>query len=160
METSGKFVFKKVETPKTNAIAPIINYLTAQVDTLSKLEVVIDKEYTALKERHFDELGPISTLKSDLMLKLQGNDQKLKMHPDVELLKTQYVTEVNIIKNKMSKCKFRNEINGKLIKFCMQSSNRLQALLVGVKYVVTRNMTYTNKGNATARGLSRLSVSA
>ena len=60
----------------------------------------------------------------------------------------------------MKKCQFRNEINGKLITMCMKSANKLQAVLLGVRDVVTRNMTYTAKGYATARGPSRLSVDA
>ena len=105
-------------------------------------------------------LKPLSEQKSHLMVKLQSNDQKLKLHPDVALLKTEYAAEVTIIKNMMASCKYQNEVNGKLITMCMQSNNRLQALLVGVRDVVTKNMTYNAKGNASARGPVRLSVEA
>ena len=161
METASRFVFKKI-TPNTQeaAVKPIKDYLMMQDKVLSCLEQVISREYQALKERHFELLQGLSTEKSDLMLKLQSNDQKLKLHPDVGTLKTKYSAEVLIIKNKMKKCHFRNEVNGKLITMCMQSSNRLQALLVEARDLVTRNMTYNNKGSASARAPLRVSVSA
>ncbi|WP_031492615.1 flagellar export chaperone FlgN [Succinivibrio dextrinosolvens] len=161
METASRFIFKKI-TPNTQeaAVKPIKDYLMMQDKVLSCLEQVISREYQALKERHFELLQGLSTEKSDLMLKLQSNDQKLKLHPDVGTLKTKYSAEVLIIKNKMKKCHFRNEVNGKLITMCMQSSNRLQALLVEARDLVTRNMTYNNKGSASARAPLRVSVSA
>lgn len=161
METANRFVFKKI-TPNTQepAVKPIKDYLMMQDKVLSCLEQVISREYLALKERHFELLQGLSTEKSDLMLKLQSNDQKLKLHPEVGTLKTKYSAEVLIIKNKMKKCHFRNEINGKLITMCMQSSNRLQALLVEARDLVTCNKTYNNKGSASARAPLRVSVSA
>ena len=161
METASRFIFKKI-TPNTQeaAVKPIKDYLMMQDKVLSCLEQVISREYLALKESHFELLQGLSTEKSDLMLKLQSNDQKLKLHPDVGTLKTKYSAEVLIIKNKMKKCHFRNEVNGKLITMCMQSSNRLQALLVEARDLVTRNMTYNNKGSASARAPLRVSVSA
>ncbi len=161
METASRFVFKKI-TPNTQeaAVKPIKDYLRMQDKVLSCLEQVISREYQAMKDRHFELLQGLSTEKSDLMLKLQSNDQKLKLHPEVGSLKTKYSAEVLIIKNKMKKCHFRNEVNGKLITMCMQSSNRLQALLVEARDLVTRNMTYNNKGSASARAPLRVSVSA
>ncbi len=161
MENAGKFVFRKVSPAGVKQqVKPIKDYLLIQTEVLNNLEQVISREYIALKERHFDQLQSISTEKSDLMLKLQANDQKLKLHPEVQELKGKYSSDVLIIKNKMKKCHFRNEVNGKLITMCMQSSNKLQALLVGARDMVTRNMTYTSKGSATARGPLRVSVSA
>ncbi|MBP5244129.1 MAG: hypothetical protein J6Z28_05375 [Succinivibrio sp.] len=102
METANRFVFKKI-TPNTQepAVKPIKDYLMMQDKVLSCLEQVISREYLALKERHFELLQGLSTEKSDLMLKLQSNDQKLKLHPEVGTLKTKYSAEVLIIKNKM-----------------------------------------------------------
>ncbi len=161
METAGKFVFKKIAPKSTiHAVKPLSDYLGLQNDVLTHLEKVIAKEYDALKFRHFEQLQTLSTEKSDLMLRLQANDQKIKLHPEVELLKSKYSAEVLIIKNKMKKCHFRNEVNGKLITMCMQSSNKLQNLLLEARDMVTRNKTYNCKGSATVRAPLRVSVSA
>lgn len=157
MNTS-RFVFNRT-TPQ-NTVRPLKDYLDGQKEILEKLEKVIQAEYESLKDRHLENLKPLSEMKSDLMLKLQSNDQRIKLHPEVAKLHTEFLPEVTIIKNMMKKCQFRNEINGKLITMCMQSANKLQAVLLGVRDVVTRNMTYTAKGYATARGPSRLSVDA
>ncbi len=161
MQPNNKFVFKKMTTPAMQkAVSPISEYLRMQNEILQALEVVIAQEYNALKERNYSQLTPLATRKSDLMLKLQGNDQKIKMHPEVALLKTKYAADVLIIKNKMKKCKFRNEVNGRFIVMCMQSSNKMQAVFNRARDSVTRNMTYNSKGSANARGPLRVSVSA
>ncbi len=161
METANRFVFKKITTnTQEPAVKPIKDYLIMQNAVLNNLEQVISKEYMALKDRHFDLLQGISTEKSDLMLKLQSTDQKLKLHPEVQTLKTKYSAEVLIIKDKMKKCHFRNEVNGRLITMCMQSSNKLQAMLVEARDLVTCNKTYNSKGSASARAPLRVSVSA
>jgi len=161
METSGKFVFKKVSSaPRANQVKSLADYLAEQENILNQLEKVIALEYSALKNRELRELQPLSTQKSDLMLKLQANDQKIKLHQDVALLKTTYSAKVLIIKNKMKKCHFRNEINGKLINLCIQTSNKMRSMFVSARDMVTRNMTYNCKGSATARAPLRVSVSA
>ncbi len=157
----NRFVFKKVAPQNVNNnVQPISLYLKEQERLLTELDKVISQEFQALKDKQVMLLKPLSEQKSHLMVKLQSNDQKLKLHPDVALLKTEYAAEVTIIKNMMTSCKYQNEVNGKLITMCMQSNNRLHALLVGVRDVVTKNMTYNAKGNASARGPVRLSVEA
>ena len=160
METAGKFVFKKLDPQKTTDVKPMNLYLNMQKTILTELEVVIANEYSALKERRFSELTALSTQKSDLMLKLQANDQKIKLHPEASKLKTQYSADVLIIKNQMKKCQFRNRVNGDLINLCVQTSNKVQAMINKSRDVFTRNMTYNSKGSAFASGPSRLSVSA
>ena len=110
MNTS-RFVFNKT-TPQ-NTVRPLKDYLDGQKEILEKLEKVIQAEYESLKDRHLENLKPLSEMKSDLMLKLQSNDQRIKLHPDVAKLHTEFLPEVTIIKNMMKKCQFRNEINGK-----------------------------------------------
>ncbi|MGN1280646.1 MAG: flagella synthesis protein FlgN [Succinivibrio sp.] len=159
MNTSNRFVFRQDPLPKPK-VKPLTEYLEEQKEILDKLEKVIQAEYESLKNKQVENLKPLSELKSDLMVKLQSNDQRIKLHPDVEKLKTEYAGTVVIIRNMMKKCQYRNEINGRLITFCMQSANKLQAVILGFRDVVTRNMTYTAKGHATARGPMRLSVEA
>jgi flagellar biosynthesis/type III secretory pathway chaperone len=161
MLPNNKFVFKKMTPAATqNSVGPISEYLRMQNEILQALETIIAQEYKALKDRNYSQLQPLAARKSDLMLKLQGNDQKIKMHPEVALLKTKYAADVLIIKNKMKKCKFRNEVNGNLIVMCMQSSYKMQAVFNRARDKVTRNMTYNSKGSASARGPLRVSVSA
>ncbi len=162
MNNAGKFVFRPTAQSNrpVNAIRPIKEYLDEQSLILDRLEKVISSEYQALKGKNMDDLKTYSELKSDLMLKLQSNDQRIKLHPEVDKLKTEYLTDTTIIKNKLLKCKFRNEVNGKLIVFNMQSNNRLNAALMNARDARTRNMTYSGKGYASARGPSRLSVQA
>ena len=156
---ANRFVFNKVN-PTPNTVRPLADFLKEQEMILDKLVRVIDSEFKALKERDMAQLNALSMQKSDLMVKLQSNDQRIKLHPDVATLKTDFADEVCRIKAKMNQCKFRNETNGRLITMCMQSVNKLQALFVGVRDSLTRNMTYSSKGTASARGPVRLSVVA
>ena len=157
---NNRFVFKKVNTPPKEDVNPITMYIKKQVDTLIKLEQVLLEENKALKEREYSRLQPVSHLKSDLMLQLQAIDQKLKLHPQMALLKTEYAKEVADIKNRMKRCQYRNAVNGKLIVMSMQTANKLRSLFVNAKDLITRNMTYNAKGSASARPPERVSVSA
>ena len=70
MNTS-RFVFNKT-TPQ-NTVRPLKDYLDGQKEILEKLEKVIQAEYESLKDRHLENLKPLSEMKSDLMLKLQSS---------------------------------------------------------------------------------------
>lgn len=98
MNTS-RFVFNKT-TPQ-NTVRPLKDYLDGQKEILEKLEKVIQAEYESLKDRHLENLKTLSEMKSDLMLKLQSNDQRIKLHPEVAKLHTEFLPEVTIIKNMM-----------------------------------------------------------
>lgn len=87
MNTS-RFVFNKT-TPQ-NTVRPLKDYLDGQKEILEKLEKVIQAEYESLKDRHLENLKPLSEMKSDLMLKLQSNDQRIKLHPEVAKLHTEF----------------------------------------------------------------------
>ncbi|MGN0903171.1 MAG: flagella synthesis protein FlgN [Succinivibrio sp.] len=158
MIASKKFVFNKVNPAVT--VLPLKEYLAEQNSILDNLLKVISGEFEALRVRRVDALKALSQMKSEMMVKLQSNDQKIKLHPEVESLKTVYSAEVQQIKAKMSQCKYRNEVNGSLIKMLMQSNNKLKAALLGARDAVTCNMTYNDKGSANARGPVRLSVQA
>lgn len=160
MTESRKFVFNKVNVTKNNDVEPLKYYLDLQETILDKLTRVIQSEYEALRDRMVARLSELSSAKSDLMLKLQSNDQKIKLHPDVDKLKTEFAANVLILKDKLKKCKFRNEVNGRLIVMNMQASNKLKAVLMEARDATTRNMTYNAKGAASAKGPSRLSISA
>ncbi|MCI6939388.1 flagellar export chaperone FlgN [Succinivibrio sp.] len=160
MTESRKFVFNKVNVTKNNDVEPLKYYLDLQETILDKLTRVIQSEYEALRDRMVARLAELSSAKSDLMLKLQSNDQKIKLHPDVDKLKTEFAANVLILKDKLKKCKFRNEVNGRLIVMNMQASNKLKAVLMEARDATTRNMTYNAKGSASAKGPSRLSISA
>ena len=130
MTESRKFVFNKVNVTKNNDVEPLKYYLDLQESILDKLTRVIQSEYEALRDRMVARLSELSSAKSDLMLKLQSNDQKIKLHPDVDKLKTEFAANVLIIKDKLKRCKFRNEVNGRLIVMNMQASNKLKAVLM------------------------------
>ena len=87
MTESRKFVFNKVNVTKNNDVEPLKYYLDLQESILDKLTRVIQSEYEALRDRMVARLSELSSAKSDLMLKLQSNDQKIKLHPDVDKLK-------------------------------------------------------------------------
>ena len=104
---ANRFVFNKVN-PTPNTVRPLADFLKEQEMILDKLVRVIDSEFKALKERDMAQLNALSMQKSDLMVKLQSNDQRIKLHPDVATLKTDFADEVGRIKAKMNQCKFRN----------------------------------------------------
>lgn len=151
-------VFKPVIRPQQ--IKPVEFYLDEQDTILDNLQTVIQKEFDCLKERNLTGLTEITKSKSDLMLKLQANDQRLKLHPESPKLKEEYADRVKSIKAKLVKCKHNNETNGKFIKLSQRSLHRLSALLMNMRDAYTRNLTYNAHGEATASGPERLSVSA
>ncbi len=142
-----------------NTVRPIGDYLKDQEVILGELTKLLARERIALRDRLLESLNEISEIKSQLMLKLQSNDQRMRLHPEKALLKTTYAAKVDLIKKALMDCKQCNEINGKLINFNINSNRRISGLLMATRDRYTRNMTYTSKGNTTARGLSRLSVS-
>ena len=152
-------LFKAV--PKNQVlIKPLDCYLAEQENISNKLDTVLKQEFECLKERRMQDLPQLSSFKSELMVKLQSNDQRLKLHPDAASLKTLFKQRVDVIKQKLVLCKAQNEANGKLINLNMQSVHRLSSMLMGVRDAFTRNMTYNAKGAASARGPMRLSISA
>lgn len=141
-------------------ILPLNTYLDEQDKLLDELGKVLDNERIFLRDRRMKELNAVTEHKSSLMLKLQSNDQRIKLHPDAAQLKTTLSGRVERIKNSLRLCKRRNEVNGKLIKLCMNTTRRVYSLLMESRDRNTKNLTYTDKGSITARGLARLSIQA
>ena len=135
------------KTKAVPAIRSLRDYLDEQDQILDNVMRVLKKEYKAIKERRLTELEAISEEKSSCMLNLQANDQRLKLHPQAELLKTEYLPRVNAIKAKLTQCKQQNEVNGKLISLAMASNRRLSAVLMNARDKMSKNMTYTDIGN-------------
>lgn len=94
---------------------------------------VLSQENMALSGRDAQAINELSQKKSKLMLPLQQNDQKLKLHPDAAKLKTDFAKHVQVLKLKLVECKRRNEVNGRLIRLCQSSCRRLSAVLMGVR---------------------------
>ncbi|MCR5085245.1 MAG: flagellar protein FlgN [Succinivibrionaceae bacterium] len=152
-----KPVFKPVQKP---AVKPLGTYLAEQRSILDQLLRLLRNEKQAIRQRAVDAISQLAEDKSALMLRLQSNDQRLKLHPEAALLKTAHAGEVEEIRKALKECKRQNESNGILINLCLTSSRRLSSVLVNVRDRMTMNMTYTGKGNTTARGPMRLSIVA
>lgn len=142
------------------AIKSLADYLDDQDAILDNVMKILRREYNAIKERRLEELEAIAEDKSSCMLKLQSNDQRLKLHPDAALLKTQYMDRVQSLKNKLSQCKMMNETNGKLISLSLAANRRLTSVLMSARDRMSRNMTYTDKGNTVATGPLRVNINA
>lgn len=153
-----KSIFKPAQVAQK--IEPLTSYLDEQDRLLDELEKVLENERISLRDRKMKELGVLTEHKSSLMLKLQSNDQRIKLHPDAALLKNSLLSRVEKIKRSLQLCKRRNEVNGKLIKLCMNTTRRVYSLLMESRDRNTKNMTYTDKGAITARGMMRLSIQA
>lgn len=143
---------------KVPAIRTLRDYLDEQDQLLDDVMKILTKEYRAIKDRKIDLLDGISEEKSSCMLKLQSNDQRLKLHPDAALLKTEYHSRVLAIKQKLQKCKEMNEVNGKLISLALAANRRLHGVLMQSRDQMSRNMTYTEKGNTVATGPLRVNT--
>lgn len=139
---------------------PVAFYLKDQEQTLELLFKLLEDERRALRSRNIDSIAMLAEQKSRLMVKLQGNDQKIRLNPQAELLKTMFKAQIEAIKGKLQECKKLNEINGRLISLSLNSTRKVSALLMQVRDRTTRNLTYTQKGNTTARGPMRLSIEA
>ncbi len=137
---------------------PIAFYLKEQENTLNSLAELLKEERIALRHRELPLVNSIAEKKSELMVKLQGNDQKIRLHPESQLLKTVFKDRVDAIKSSLQDCKKLNAINGRLISLAMNSTRRLSAILMQTRDRATRNMTYNCKGSTTARGPMRLSI--
>lgn len=139
---------------------PVAFYLKDQETILDDLYRLLEEERRALRSRNISAISMLSEQKSRLMVKLQGNDQKIRLNPQAELLKTTFKDKVDFIKNRLCECKKLNEINGRLISLSLNSTRKVSALLMKVRDRTTCNLTYTDKGGTTARGPMRLSIEA
>ena len=137
---------------------PVAFYLKEQEVTLNSLLDLLKQERVALRHRELSLVNSIAERKSALMVKLQGNDQKLRLHPEAPLLKTVFKDKVDALKVSLLDCKKLNAINGRLISLAMNSTRRLSAILMQTRDRATRNMTYNCKGSTSARGPMRLSI--
>ncbi|MCR5537108.1 MAG: flagellar protein FlgN [Succinivibrio sp.] len=153
-----KNMFKPAAQVAAAQIKPITSYLKEQDALLDELRKLLEDERAAIRDRDMKGLPKLTEKKSNMMLQLQSNDQRLKLHPQAAELKTLYLTSVNQIKSKLTECKRCNEINGKLIRLCLNSTKRVFGLLMDMRDKDTKNMTYTQKGNTIARGVQRLSI--
>lgn len=141
-----------------SAIKSLEDYLTEQDAILDAVIRILGREYTAIKDRRLEDLETIAEDKSSFMLKLQANDQRLKLHPDAPMLKTVYADRVNALKEKLNQCKTMNETNGKLISLCLAANRRLTSVLMSARDRMSRNMTYNDKGNTVATGPLRVNI--
>lgn len=141
-------------------VRPLLDYLKEQNSILNEIGRLLYSEQAALKSRDADSLDLIAGQKTALMQKLVGNDQKIKLHPDKEKLQTEFKKHVAAIKDKLLECKKRNEVNGRLISICTNANKRLTDVLMRSRDVLTKNLTYTEKGRTTATGPVRLSIDA
>lgn len=149
---------RSINKAKVPAIRTLRDYLDEQDHLLDNVMKILTKEYRAIKDRKIELLDAISEDKSSCMLKLQSNDQRLKLHPDAALLKTEYRPRVEEIKAKLKKCKEMNEVNGKLISLALAANRRLHGVLMQSRDKMSRNMTYTDKGNTVATGPLRVNT--
>lgn len=150
----------KADAKAAPVVRPLIEYLQEQNKLLDEIGRVLSQENKALSGRDAEAINELSQKKSKLMLTLQQNDQKIKLHPDAAKLKTDFVKHVQVLKLKLAECKRRNEVNGRLIRLCQSSCRRLSAVLMGVRDKMTKSMTYTDKGGISANGLQRLNIQA
>lgn len=141
-------------------VKSLTEYLNEQDVLLEHVAKVLSREYQAIKNRQIDELEAIAEEKSSLMLQLQANDQRLKLHPETARLKTDYLDRVMAVKDKLARCKMMNETNGKLIALSMAANRRLSSVLMVARDRMSRNMTYNDKGNTVATGPLRVNINA
>ncbi len=155
-------MFKKLNTGKmvNGTVRPLLDYLVEQNKLLDEIGRVLAQENRAVSGRETDKINELTELKSKLMIKLQQNDQKIKLHPDCALLKTEFANHVRVLKVKLSECKRRNEVNGRLIALCLASCRRLSSVLMSARDKMTGSLTYTQKGGVNARSPLRLNIEA
>ena len=152
--------FRSINRKAVPAVKTLVDYLNDQDAILDNVIKILAREYNAIKERRLDELEAIAEDKSSFMLKLQANDQRIKLHADAAQLKTKYPDRVEQIKAKLAKCKMMNETNGKLITLSLSANKRLYDVLMHSRDKFSRNMTYTDKGNTTATSPLRVNINA
>lgn len=148
------------KTKAVQAMKTLDDYLDEQDAILDAVIKILGREYQSIKDRRLDDLEAIAEDKSSFMLKLQSNDQRLKLHPDSAMLKTVYLSRVNAIKEKLAQCKMMNETNGKLISLSIAANRRLTSVLMNARDRMSRNMTYNDKGNTVATGPLRVNINA
>lgn len=141
-------------------VLPIEVYLKEQKELIEKIGDLLGKEHNCLIKKDIDGLNNIGALKSQYILKLQQNDQKLKLHPQKDKLNSEYKKDVDYIKQSLCECKYINSVNGKLINMFLASTKRLNSMMMGIRDKMCMNLTYNNQGNTDARGPLRLSIQA
>ncbi len=149
---------KKPASPQK--LISIQECLKEQLKLLKETHQVLGWEFDALKSRNLDRITQLAIKKQALMQKVIANDQRLKLHPDKVLLQTDCNREVEAIKELLVSCKKRNDINGRLIQFCLAANHRLSMALMKTRDLATKNLTYTEEGQTIARGLNRVNLTA
>ena len=139
---------------------PVSVYLKEQEQLLGDLGALLKSERIALRHRDIATITALSERKSQLMVQLQGNDQKIRLNPQAALLKTAFASRVRGIKDALCGCKRLNEINGRLSMLLLTSTRRAAGVLMQVRDSATMNLTYNDKGTTQARGPVRLSIEA
>ena len=137
------------------ALAELLRH---QDSLLDQMMALLDEEFALLKQRQALSLPDISSKKQQLILQLQQNDEQIGLHPDHQLLQSQFAEFKEQLVNKLHQCQERNEVNGKLLELSLASNRRLAGVLTQIRD--RSSMTYDNKGNPHSVGGINLNLKA
>ena len=136
-----------------------LNELLLQQDKLlDDMMLLLEEEFTLLKQRQALSLPDIASKKQLLLEQLQRNDASISQHPDQPQLNGPLSAQKEHLVEKLRQCQERNEVNGKLLELSLASNRRLAGVLTQIR---DRNsMTYDSKGTAHAAGNMNLNLKA
>lgn len=73
-------------TNQSNNVMPVAFFIKEQENILSTLYSLLEQERVALRHRDIESITKYAQQKSQLMVKLQANDQKIRLHSEASLL--------------------------------------------------------------------------
>lgn len=137
----------------------IAQLLQQQLEQLAQLEQMLLQEREVLEHNDPQALGQLTSLKQQILKKIEQSDQQLAQSPNfIEQRKAgQWQDEVDQIHQTLAHCQELNNINGHIIQQSSLVVERLKSSLLESRTKTT--MTYDAKGK-TQGGLSSLGIKA
>ncbi|WP_162063298.1 flagella synthesis protein FlgN [Vibrio taketomensis] len=117
-----------------------------QLKNATELLELLGKEQVAIAQRISKEIEALAIQKNTLITQLQTTDERIGRHPEVESLTTdpELQTLVEQIRELITECQQRNELNGEALQRAQLSFHKLNNLMKQSQGKV--GMTYTAKG--------------
>lgn len=124
---------------------PLIELLKQQQQNLDTMMTLLEQELDLLKQRHAIPLAEVAEQKQQLLEQIQALDSSISAHPDVAELNTSLLSQQQQLRETLTHCQEKNDVNGRLIELTLNSNRRLANMLTQIRD--KNNITYDSKGH-------------
>lgn len=118
--------------------------LDTQEQNLDNMLTLLEHEFDLLKQRQALSLAEIAASKQQQLEAIVALDNVIAAHPDVAELKGPLLSRQEALREKMTHCQERNEVNGHLIEMTLSANRRLATTLLQLRD--KNSVTYDKNG--------------